>query len=297
MRTKLASAALAAAVTMLTMAAAPASGHSLAAHHVTVPTGKFGGLPIPSGPHHATVPALSGIPTAYTQNWSGYVQAGQTGQFEGVYDQWFVPKVNTKLAGVQEAVDWIGIDGYNLSDLIQEGTAEENIDGKAVYFAWTEMLPANYVVFTNMTIHPGDKISAELEGSPTNAWYMRVTDVTTGQDGIRNVNYTTPMQTAEVVHERPTTRGKLEPLAQTNKALFGSAEVYLPAVGNWTDFGRSYPGATLTRIIMQRGTNTIAVPSAIRDASGTGAFGACFDVADGTTAPPAPSATACESTN
>ena len=137
-----------------------------------------------------------------------------------------------------------------------------------------------------------------MEETGTNAWYMNVTDVTTHQSGIRNVSYTTPMKTVEVVHERPTTRGKLEPLAETNKALFGSAMVYVPAYGGWTDyFGGSYPGATRTRIIMQRGINTIAVPSAIRDASSTGAFWACFDVADGTMAPPAPSASACESTN
>jgi hypothetical protein len=77
----------------------------------------------------------------FSFNWSGYAQSTSTGgTFTAARDFWTVPTVKTG-SGKQFSADWVGI-GFSNAKLVQDGTEADNINGTAVYRAWTEILPA-----------------------------------------------------------------------------------------------------------------------------------------------------------
>lgn len=41
---------------------------------------------------------------------------------------------------------WVGIDGFTSPDLIKTGTAQDWVDGKAMYKAWWQILPTPQIV-------------------------------------------------------------------------------------------------------------------------------------------------------
>ena len=70
------------------------------------------------------------------------------------------------------AATWTGIGGYNTSDLIQAGTAEQSAPDNPLvgpqYYAWYELLPASETQLTgctgdaNCTVTPGDNITVNI---------------------------------------------------------------------------------------------------------------------------------------
>jgi hypothetical protein len=229
---------------------------------------------------------VDGITNVGSANWSGYAQVGtKTQRFTGVYSEWIVPTVKTQGSGAQYAADWVGIDGaFNNNQLVQAGTMAENIDGKALYFAWTEILPANYVVATTLAIHPGDPIFGQVREIATDRWVMMLSDGSTGKSYTRTVSYTTPGQDAEVVHERPIINGSISTLARTNNVVFSDPAVDTAPPGHspyWAPLDQRFPGVALDRIFMTSGGATIASPSALGTDS-------CFAVADGSSQPKPP---------
>jgi hypothetical protein len=56
---------------------------------------------------------------------------------------------------------WVGIDGNcKCNDLIQDGTEQQFVKGKATYYAWIEFIPNAEVVIQNFPVAPGDVIYA-----------------------------------------------------------------------------------------------------------------------------------------
>lgn len=93
-------------------------------------------------------------------NWSGYAL---TGTFTGVSGTWTVPSVAASASPTYSSA-WIGVDGFNDSDLIQTGTEEDYYDGSAHYDAWWEILPAAETEISTSAypVAPGDRMSAEI---------------------------------------------------------------------------------------------------------------------------------------
>lgn len=233
--------------------------------------------------------AVAGATQVGATNWSGYAQNSSTkGTFTAVRDTWRVPTVNTTPSGNQYSSDWVGVDGFSNASLVQCGTEADNIGHKAVYDAWTEILPAPAVVITGLAIHPGDKIFAQVKETKVNTWLMQVKDLTTGKSGSKTASYTTPGTSAEVIHERPLVNGSLATLAKTSKVTQDPGAYSTSAPGTTTIIYQplmsAASGATVYQIfMMNNGTKIIAAPSA-PDSDSDG-----FAVAYGATSPAPPS--------
>jgi hypothetical protein len=219
-------------------------------------------------------------------NWSGYAQHTKTkGMFSGVEDTWNVPRVSTKKPGKQFASDWVGVGGYSENTLVQAGTSEWNDNGKAMYDAWSEVLPQSVRPF-ELKIRPGDKVKAIVREISPNVWAMKVVDLTTGHSDVKTVPYRSSGESAEAIHERPQVAGGVAKLARTNDVTFfpGTFATSGPGVPIWEPLLGTLSGAKLAEVVMvnNRGTVILASPSA-PSATELG-----FCVADGPTPPQPP---------
>lgn len=268
--------------------AALAAGGAATASASTTPHAHQGGgrrLAAPA-PRGVTPAATRGAKKLFSSNWSGYAQSTSSrGTFTAAREFWTVPTVKTG-SGKQFSADWVGIDGFSNSKLVQDGTEADNVGGTAVYRAWTEILPAPEVVISGLAIHPGDRIEGLVQEVSANRWQMTVFDLTTGKSGGRTVSYTAAGTSVEAIHERPLVNGSLAALAKTGPVTFdpGSYSTAAPGSTSFKPLLSAASGATLNEIFMvnNAGTAVIASPSAA-DSDSDG-----FKVADGPTAPSPP---------
>jgi hypothetical protein len=83
--------------------------------------------------------------TVTSTNWCGSATTG-TG-FSSVVGTWTVPAITLRSgqsANSDPAISqWVGIDGFSNSALIQGGTLSQLVGGRQTNEAWTEMLPAS----------------------------------------------------------------------------------------------------------------------------------------------------------
>jgi hypothetical protein len=120
-------------------------------------------------------------PNATTStNWSGYAaetnfSQPQQNSVTAVGGSWVVPMVAGPLSGNTYSSTWVGIDGYNNQTVEQIGTEQDYVNGKPVYYAWWEMYSSGgakvpgqgyEAPISNMTISPGDLISASVQYIP-----------------------------------------------------------------------------------------------------------------------------------
>jgi hypothetical protein len=120
----------------------------------------------------AGVPA-SGSLKSY--NWGGYVVTGS--KFTEVLGSWIAPTVNCRKTPSSYSYYWIGLDGYTDATVELIGTGANCVDSTPEYFAWYDFVPDNPVVI-EMTISPGDKMSASVEYSGSK-FTLKLTDQTT----------------------------------------------------------------------------------------------------------------------
>jgi hypothetical protein len=157
-----------------------------------------------------------------SSNWSGYaLDSSKTGQkYTAVSGTWIVTKVQavTKFRKVYSS-QWVGIGGLKDSTLIQLGTeADASNSGQTTYLAWYELIPAAPVTI-NITVHPGDSITAGVKLTGNQIWLFTMTDNTTGKSFSRSVSYKSSQASAEWIEEAPFSGGIL-PLANYGKATF-----------------------------------------------------------------------------
>jgi len=105
--------------------------------------------------------AAAGLSNATSNNWSGAAVFSPAGKPYGfVGGQWTVPSPNSQAAGSYYASEWVGIDGWNSSDVLQAGT--ETQITKVLFFTitqvytWWEWFPAGEVKISNLPVSPGD---------------------------------------------------------------------------------------------------------------------------------------------
>jgi Peptidase A4 family len=245
--------------------------------------------------------------------WSGYAQtSSKAGTFWYVESSWTIPKVDTKIKGVQVEGDWVGIDGFSRpSDhkLIQAGTLAENANGKAVYKFFYELVSSDpekggpeEISSAQLPAHPGDQVVVAVAKTSGDSWEISIydsADRSAANGGFldKAVSYSSPGYDVEVIHERPlkppVKPGKAQvpfDLARTSSVPFTSAIVGTGRPGGSTKqyaLGSSIPGARLFYISMVSGKTTIALPSRLTD------DGTCFQVTDGSKRPAPPSASVC----
>ena len=163
--------------------------------------------------------ATSASDAQVSANWAGYVAGSSDGstQFSNVSGSWVQP-TSTCSSGQDDAAFWVGIGGddgqssssfgqSSLGDgsstsLEQIGT-EGNCTGNGTsYYAWYELVPAAPVQL-NLTIHPGDHITASVAVSGSNTSFS-LKDETTGQSFTKTVASPNPdTSSAEWIAEAP----------------------------------------------------------------------------------------------
>jgi hypothetical protein len=228
------------------------------------------------GPMPSTRPGASVAIREWTStNWSGYALNG-TGLTQ-VTGTWHVPTVQpptTKRRYRKNTFSssWVGIDGYNNSDLIQAGTEQDWFNGHAFYRAWWEILPAPETPI-GMKIRPGDAMTVSIiRGVPD--WTITITDTTTSQSYSTMQSYSGPRTSAEWIQEAPTIGRHVATLAPDSTVIFDAGTVN----GANPGFVNSEAGAMFKGRRHQ--ISTPSVPDSDRDG---------FAVAYGSLGPPAPS--------
>ncbi len=205
-----------------------------------------------------------------SSNWSGYAI---TGSFSSVTGSWVVPSVLATKSATYSS-DWVGIDGFNNSSLIQTGTESDYYSGSAHYGVWWEILPAAATFISSMTVHPGDVMAATITKGSSGSWTIKINDTTTGQGFSTTSTYTGPGTSAEWVLEAPTVGGRLATLAH-----YQSPDLFDPGTANGAN-----PLLTASNggVMIQKSRQVSTPSNPDSDTDG-------FNMAYGSTAPAPPS--------
>ena len=218
--------------------------------------------------HHISNKTLQGTGWA-SSNWSGYAVTGSG--LTSASGSWVVPAVKQSHKATYSS-NWVGVDGFNNSNLIQTGTEQDFYNGSAHYYAWWEILPAAETRITSMTVKPGDSITASVAQVTGTTWIITVSDNSNGQSFSTTQNYSGPLTSAEWVEEAPTVGGHVATLANYGSSVFDPGTVNgSPVVLNASEAG-----------VMIQGRSQVSTPSA-PDSEADG-----FAVAYGATAPAPP---------
>jgi hypothetical protein len=205
-----------------------------------------------------------------SSNWSGYAKTGTT--YSSATAQWTVPAVSPSQKATYSS-SWVGIDGFNNSNLIQTGTEQDFYQGAAHYNAWWEILPAAETPISTLTVHPGDRMTASITKGSGSSWTIAISDTSTGQSFSTVQTYTGPQSSVEWVQEAPSIGGHVATLAQFSQTTFD------PGTAN----GKN-PGLTANDggVMIQKHLQVSTPSSPDRDTDG-------FTVSYGSTAPAPPS--------
>lgn len=152
-----------------------------------------------------------------SENWSGYAITG--GTYTRVTGNWTVPTVTPSSTDAYSS-SWVGIDGYNDSDLIQTGTEQDSIGGRAEYQAWWEILPAAETPISSITVSPGDTIQASISQGAGGRWTISIQDLTSAQTFTTQQSYSGPLSSAEWIEEAPQVNGSISPMADYGESTF-----------------------------------------------------------------------------
>ena len=217
---------LAGAVTACSLLAVPTAMAAPIVHSARMPVNAA----------HVRIGAGRTRSTWAASNWSGYAE---TGTFTGVRGTWIVPEVSPTAAATYSSA-WVGVDGFNNSELIQTGTEEDYYNGSAHYDAWWEILPAAETAISTRAypVSPGDQMSAQIwETSTTvstghfrhqsteHVWQIAIADTTKGWHFQTGQAYNGPGTSAEWILEAPSVGGRVATLnPYTVKAPTGSGD-------------------------------------------------------------------------
>ncbi len=201
----------------------------------------------------ATAPGAAAATASATDsvssNWSGYVVKGPatSTRFSKVSGSWVQPSIAGR-TGDAYAVFWVGLGGSDGSSnaLEQVGTEADHVGGTVRYYAWYELVPAGPVKFL-LTIHPGDKIYAQVVVSGTTVTVV-IGDQTTGQWATQTTQMSHPdTSSAEWIAEAPSScsgSGNCRPLALAD---FGTVTFNRASATTTTGHAGSISDPTWTR--------------------------------------------------
>lgn len=202
--------------------------------------------------------------TVDSLNWSGYAVTPGSG-ITAVSSTFIVPAAGLVPPGF--AATWAGIGGYNTSDLIQAGTAEQSAPSNPLvgpqYYAWYELLPNSETQLTgcsgdpSCTVTPGDTISVDISNVSGNTWSISVSD--SGKwSWSKDVTYNSSRSSAEWILEAPTLVAAQTLLAPVGTVHFGPTSTYT-AGGATHTIAQGNP----TQIDLGTGVVNEATPSAL----------------------------------
>ena len=216
-----------------------------------------------AAPTAAPAGAQGGVTTGSTSIWSGYVskQWGQPTYYGDAEGTWIQPSVGTTSCSGATHLTWVGIGGYGSSQLLQDGTDQNNN-------AWFEYLGANGtgVSITDFSsqlgIRPGDTIQA-LTWYINGTAYWTVQDETSGKyttANLANASAYYDGSSAEFIDERTTFGTTPSPLANYGATHWTAASAATST--NWKNQVplSSLPNVTQLSIVNPNTTHTLAIP-------------------------------------
>jgi len=173
--------------------------------------------------NHPRVPAGGAVRELgwSSSNWSGYAITGSG--FTAVTGHWTVPTV-AKTTKATFSSNWVGIDGFNNSSLIQTGTEQDYYSGAAHYNAWWEILPAAETRINSITVHPGDRMTASITRGSTGKWTITISD-SKGGSFTTQQSYSGARTSAEWIEEAPSVNGRTATLAHYGSSTFDPGTV------------------------------------------------------------------------
>jgi peptidase A4-like protein len=170
-----------------------------------------------------------GISNATSNNWSGAANFSPASKpYSFVGGQWTVPSPNTTADGSYYASEWVGIDGWNSSDVLQAGT--ETLITKVWFitlkqvYTWWEWFPAGEVKITNLPVEAGDVmyclICADTTTHATVYFSNQSQGVSTGFEITPPSGTTLTGNVAEWIVERPNVNGSVANLTDYAACYF-----------------------------------------------------------------------------
>jgi hypothetical protein len=172
---------------------------------------------------------LPGVANATSGNWSGAVDFSAKGKpYRWVAGQWTVPNPHAPGSGAYYASEWVGIDGWGSSDVLQAGTETQVTHvlwfTVANVYTWWEWFPAGEVAITNLPVSPGDVmyclICVNSTTSATVYFSNQATGVSTSFTITAPSGTTLAGNSAEWVVERPTVNGSVASLTDYDIVYF-----------------------------------------------------------------------------
>lgn len=204
-----------------------------------------------------------------SSNWSGYAVPGS--RYSSVTAHWVVQAVSRSSKAAYSS-EWVGIDGFNNSSLIQTGTESDYYKGVAHYDAWWEILPAAETVIPSIAVSSGDHMSASITKGPGSSWTITISDTSRNESFSPVQTYRGPQTSAEWIEEAPAVGGRIAPLANYGQTTFDAGTV-----------NGINPGLTVSDggVMLQKGTQASTPSKPDTDSDG-------FNTAYGATAPTPP---------
>ena len=185
---------------------------------------------------------------SFSTNWSGYAVVPSNFTVSYVQASWTVPAVT----GKGWLAVWPGIDGYSSNTVEQIGTLSVANGGTSQYFAWYEMYPSqpSLVPIQQLTIHPGDLITASVTAKSRTSFLLSITDKNTQQTFPTTQTLSSPaaLSSAEWIVERP---------GHGQNALLDLPPLAPPATGvTFTNVGYDTGGGTTADPIPSSSSST-----------------------------------------
>ena len=231
----------------------------------------------------AATPASSAPPAAappsVSSNWAGYVATGpgstastasSSMSYTDVTGQWVEPKAICTGAASSVAL-WVGLGGYstNSQELEQAGSSADcHPNGKASYYVWYELVPAN-AVNIKLKISPGDVIASTVLAKGGQI-LVQITDRTRRTRFTKRLPMATPdLTSAEWIAEAPAECSSSNSCQQLPLTDFGTVDfVRSYAIGNGVPGTITSPSWTVSGIqLVPRARRFYGGPS---DSTGAG---------------------------
>jgi hypothetical protein len=148
-------------------------------------------------------------------NWAGYVVVGpgstettasKAMTYTDVTGRWVLPRSACPTKTSSSLAIWVGLGGYSVKskELEQVGTEIDcDATGKARYYVWYELVPADPVSVLGLTVEPGDVIVSSILVDRTGL-LLQVTNRTRKTRFTRQVDVASPdLRSAEWIVEAP----------------------------------------------------------------------------------------------
>jgi len=167
--------------------------------------------------------------TVTSSNWCGAAVTGSG--FTSVVGTWTVPTLSLRSGQSSSSepalAQWVGIDGFSNSALIQGGTLSEIVGGGQQNFAWTEMLPAA-LREVSLTVGTGDSITTNVTMTSTTSGTVTIKNNSRGTSLVGTVSGGTRLSgaSAEWILEDFESGSSLVPFAAFPTSSFTGSAVH-----------------------------------------------------------------------